>query len=184
MLTGSPHTNQTVFGATFPCFFYLFCSAGCDPTWMVFMHRSKVRVEAIFRDDTEVRAAGPGENLRLKLSGVEESDISQGFVLSSVDNVVPSVKQFEARLMVLDLGKVWDYDSCGGFLSGRKIACLLSLMWSQGQTQGGVFTAGYKAVLHIHSIVEECEVSKLLAEVDLKTGGESKVGVQINATTY
>lgn len=63
-------------------------------------------MEAIFRDDSEVRGALPGENLRLKLSGVEESDISPGFVLSATDSVVPSVTQFEAQLMVLDLGKV------------------------------------------------------------------------------
>lgn len=32
-----------------------------------------------------------------------------------------------------------------------------------------IFTAGYKAVLHIHSIVEECEIVELTQQIDLKT---------------
>lgn len=31
-----------------------------------------------------MRRAGPGENLRVRLSGIEEEDIIGGFVLSSV----------------------------------------------------------------------------------------------------
>ncbi|KAH0719353.1 hypothetical protein KY285_015384 [Solanum tuberosum] len=31
-----------------------------------------------------------------------------------------------------------------------------------------IFTAGYKAVLHIHAIVEECEIVELLQQIDLK----------------
>lgn len=32
-----------------------------------------------------------------------------------------------------------------------------------------IFTAGYKAVLHIHSVVEECEIMGLLHQIDPKT---------------
>lgn len=32
-----------------------------------------------------------------------------------------------------------------------------------------IFTAGYKAVLHIHAVVEECEIVELLQQIDLKT---------------
>lgn len=32
-----------------------------------------------------------------------------------------------------------------------------------------IFTAGYKAVLHIHSVVEECEIVQLLQQIDPKT---------------
>lgn len=31
-----------------------------------------------------------------------------------------------------------------------------------------IFTAGYKAVLHIHSIVEESEIVELIEEIDVK----------------
>ncbi|KAJ6884468.1 eukaryotic release factor 3 [Populus alba x Populus x berolinensis] len=32
-----------------------------------------------------------------------------------------------------------------------------------------IFTAGYKAVLHIHAVVEECEIVQLLQQIDPKT---------------
>ncbi|PNX55367.1 eukaryotic peptide chain release factor GTP-binding subunit erf3a-like protein, partial [Trifolium pratense] len=32
-----------------------------------------------------------------------------------------------------------------------------------------IFTAGYKAVLHVHSVVEECEIVELLEQIDPKT---------------
>ncbi|KAA8542774.1 hypothetical protein F0562_023926 [Nyssa sinensis] len=32
-----------------------------------------------------------------------------------------------------------------------------------------IFTAGYKAVLHIHSVREECEIVELMQQIDLKT---------------
>ena len=32
-----------------------------------------------------------------------------------------------------------------------------------------IFTAGYKAVLHIHSVVEECEIMELLEQIDPRT---------------
>lgn len=43
-----------------------------------------MKVVAIYIDEDRVKRAGPGENLRVRLSGVEEEDILSGFVLSSV----------------------------------------------------------------------------------------------------
>ena len=37
-----------------------------------------------------------------------------------------------------------------------------------------IFTAGYKAVLHIHSLVEECEITRLIASLDMKTRPPTK----------
>ncbi|MED6124319.1 hypothetical protein PIB30_057869, partial [Stylosanthes scabra] len=87
----------------------------------------------------KVRRAGPGENLRIRLSGVEEEDVSSGFVLSSVANSIPAVTEFVAQLAILEL------------------------------LDNAIFTAGYKAVLHIHSVVEECEIIELLHQIDPKT---------------
>jgi translation elongation factor EF-1alpha len=42
-----------------------------------------VKVVTVYQDADEVDYAMPGENLRIRLSGVEEEDISPGFVLSS-----------------------------------------------------------------------------------------------------
>ncbi len=43
-----------------------------------------MKVVTVYRDNDEVNYAKPGENLRIRLSGVEEEDISPGFVISSV----------------------------------------------------------------------------------------------------
>lgn len=42
---------------------------------------------AIYCDENKVRCAEPGENLRVRLAGIEEEDIISGFVLSSVGNI-------------------------------------------------------------------------------------------------
>ncbi len=38
-----------------------------------------------------------------------------------------------------------------------------------------IFTAGYKCVLHVHSVVEECECVKLIAAMDPKTKEKKRV---------
>ncbi|RYR17708.1 hypothetical protein Ahy_B03g062404 isoform A [Arachis hypogaea] len=106
---------------------------------LVMPNKDQVKVVAVFIDENRVRRAGPGENLRIRLSGVEEEDILSGFVLSSVANPVPTVTEFVAQLQILEL------------------------------LDNAIFTAGYKAVLHIHSVVEECEIVELLQQIDPKT---------------
>ncbi len=46
--------------------------------------RLRVKVEAVYRDEKEATCARSGENLRLRLSGAEDTDVSPGFVLSSI----------------------------------------------------------------------------------------------------
>jgi hypothetical protein len=69
----------------------------------VYVTRLRVKVEAIYRDEKEVNATRSGENLRLRITGAEETDISAGFVLSSIKTPVPIVTQFEAQLMIVEL---------------------------------------------------------------------------------
>jgi peptide chain release factor subunit 3 len=38
-----------------------------------------------------------------------------------------------------------------------------------------IFSAGYKAILHLHSLVEECEITHMLAQIDVKTKEKKKV---------
>ena len=111
-----------------------------NDTLLVMPNRTPVKVAAIFRDADEIGAARPGENIRLRLTGVEEEDVSAGFVLCSAVSPVPVVTEFDATLSVLEL------------LEHKSI-----------------FTAGYKAVLHIHSVTEECEVTALHYQIDAKT---------------
>lgn len=46
--------------------------------------QAQVKVVAIYCDENKVRHAGPGENVRVRISGIEEEDIISGFVLSSI----------------------------------------------------------------------------------------------------
>lgn len=62
--------------------------------------RVKVQVSAIFCDETEVGAARCGENLRLRLAGVDEEDIQSGFVICDPRVAVPVVSYFQAQLQV------------------------------------------------------------------------------------
>ncbi|XP_062184184.1 uncharacterized protein LOC133888086 [Phragmites australis] len=110
---------------------------------LVMPNKSHVKVIGIMLDESKVRRAGPAENVRVKLSGIEEEDIMAGFVLSSVANPVGAVTEFNAQLQILEL------------------------------LDNAIFTAGYKAVLHIHSVVEECEIVDLIEEIDMKKKKEA-----------
>ncbi|CAK9206316.1 unnamed protein product [Sphagnum troendelagicum] len=109
-------------------------------TLMIMPNKATVKVVSVYRDNDEVNYARPGENLRIRLSGIEEEDISPGFVISSVRSPIPAVLEFDAQLQILEL---LDHKA--------------------------IFTAGYKAVLHIHAVVEECEIMGLLHQIDPKT---------------
>ncbi|ERM93945.1 hypothetical protein AMTRI_Chr12g272070 [Amborella trichopoda] len=106
---------------------------------LIMPNKAQVKVLAIFCDENRVRSAGPGENVRVRLSGIEEEDILAGFVLSSVAKPISAVFEFDAQLQILEL------------------------------LDNAIFTAGYKAILHIHSVVEECEIVELLQQIDPKT---------------
>ncbi|XP_059645729.1 uncharacterized protein LOC132287207 isoform X2 [Cornus florida] len=106
---------------------------------LVMPNKAQVKVLAIYCDDNKVHRAGPGENLRIRLSGIEEDDILSGFVLSSVAKPIAAAYEFIAQLQILEL------------------------------LDNAIFTAGYKAVLHIHAVVEECEIVELIQQIDPKT---------------
>ena len=38
-------------------------------------------VDQLWSDEDEVTSVGPGENIKVKLKGIEEEDVSPGFVL-------------------------------------------------------------------------------------------------------
>lgn len=44
-----------------------------------------------------------GENVKVKLKGVEENDISSGFVLCDPNNPIKSCKTFDAQVRILYL---------------------------------------------------------------------------------
>lgn len=52
--------------------------------------------------EEEVPMALCGDNVRVRLRGVEDEDIMIGFVLTSVEAPVHAVTHFEAQLVILD----------------------------------------------------------------------------------
>lgn len=62
-----------------------------------------VEVIALYNElEDEITAAFAGDNIRLRLRGVDDKDISPGFVVTSVRKPVHAVKQFIAQLAILE----------------------------------------------------------------------------------
>jgi peptide chain release factor subunit 3 len=97
-----------------------------------------------FDDDTETKVAKPGENVRVRLKGVTDDDILKGYVLCDPHAPVHAVTKFQAQLMLMNLD------------------------------HKGIFTAGYKAVMHVHTADEEVTCEKITSEFDKKTGEPKK----------
>ena len=66
-------------------------------------NRTTVEVSAVYNEvEDEITGAICGDNVRLRLKGVDDEDISTGFVLTSPSNPVHAVRQFEAQLAILE----------------------------------------------------------------------------------
>lgn len=70
---------------------------------IVMPNKVNAKAVAIYADENNVKRAEPSENLRVKLSGIEEEDILSGFVLSSISKPIPAVYEFVAQLHILEL---------------------------------------------------------------------------------
>jgi translation elongation factor EF-1alpha len=57
-----------------------------------------VLVDQMWSDDEEVTAVGPGENVKIKLKGIEEDDPSPGFVLCDYANPIKTGRVFDAQV--------------------------------------------------------------------------------------
>jgi len=77
--------------------------------------------------EEEIPVALCGDNVRLRLRGIEDTDINVGFVLTSPKAPVHVISQFEAQLVILD--------------------------------HKNIITAGYGAVMHVHTAAEEVSLS-------------------------
>jgi peptide chain release factor subunit 3 len=95
--------------------------------------------------EISVASARCGENVKLKLSGVEVQDLNKGFVICSVEKPCREVKRIKAMVSIVDMPE-----------------------------KRSLFTAGYQAMLHCHTASEEATVVRLLAEFNKKTNERSK----------
>ncbi|KAK4375522.1 hypothetical protein RND71_006199 [Anisodus tanguticus] len=127
---------------------------------LIMPNKAAVKVLAIFCDEDRVRHVGPGENVRVRLSGIEEDDILSGFVLCSVDQMCSEGAKDTAFDSILFKQAAKPIPAVTEFVAQLQILELLD---------NAIFTAGYKAILHVHSVVEECEIVELMQQIDLKT---------------
>ncbi|KAL4081830.1 P-loop containing nucleoside triphosphate hydrolase protein [Scleroderma yunnanense] len=66
-------------------------------------NRDMVEVSAIYNElEEEIPSAICGDNVRVRLRGIEDEDITPGFVLTSPKNPVHAVRHFEAQLAILE----------------------------------------------------------------------------------
>ncbi|KAK0206794.1 eukaryotic polypeptide chain release factor 3 [Desarmillaria ectypa] len=66
-------------------------------------NKDVVEVSAIYNEmEEEVNSAFCGDNVRIRLRGVDDEDISPGFVLTSPQKPIHAVRQFEAQLAILE----------------------------------------------------------------------------------
>lgn len=66
-------------------------------------NKAPVDVAAIYSEmEEELDVALSGDNVRIRLRGVEDDDVSPGFVLTSPTNPIHAVRQFEAQLAILE----------------------------------------------------------------------------------
>lgn len=103
--------------------------------------REACKIDKLFLDDeTEIAVAKPGENVRIRLKGITDDDVMKGYVLCEPSAPVHAVTRFQAQLMLSNLD------------------------------HKGLFTAGYKAVMHVHTADEEVVCERITAELHKKTG--------------
>lgn len=66
-------------------------------------NRDVVEVAAIYNEvEDEINQALCGDNVRIRLRGVDDEDVSPGFVLTSPSRPIHAVRQFEAQLAILE----------------------------------------------------------------------------------
>uniref|UniRef100_A0A8C5QK72 G1 to S phase transition 1 n=1 Tax=Leptobrachium leishanense TaxID=445787 RepID=A0A8C5QK72_9ANUR len=116
----------------------------CKGQQLVMMpNKHTVEVLGLLSDEVETELVAPGENLKIRLKGIEEEEILPGFILCDPNNLCHSGRTFDAQIVIIE---------------HKSIIC-----------------PGYNAVLHIHTCIEEVEITALICMVDKKSGEKSKI---------
>eukprot|EP00917_Polyrhabdina_sp_WS-2016_P013747 GHVP01030102.1.p1 GENE.GHVP01030102.1~~GHVP01030102.1.p1 ORF type:complete len:332 (-),score=54.45 GHVP01030102.1:144-1139(-) len=105
----------------------------------------KAKIMEVYVSDIPVKEAGPGENVVVKLSGIDVDSICRGCVLSDITSPCPVTS---------------------------KIKCVLNLL--ELVDQHPLITAGFNCVLHMHTALEEVTFDGLIDSLDKKTKKKKK----------
>jgi len=65
-------------------------------------NKKKVKIGSILANDIEVESAVAGENVKLRLDGVDEDEISKGFVLCSINDLCNASSSFIAQIHIVE----------------------------------------------------------------------------------
>jgi len=86
---------------------------------LVMPNRTQVSIDQLWSDDFEVTAVSPGENVKIKVKGIEEEDVSPGFVLCDSSNSIKVGRKFDAQLVILEHKSI----ICAGYSAVMHIHC-------------------------------------------------------------
>jgi len=75
-------------------------------TLAIYPNRTEVKVDCLWSDDIEVTKVTGGENVKVKIKGIEEDAVAKGFVLCDPNNPIKSCKTFDAQVAVLDYASI------------------------------------------------------------------------------
>eukprot|EP00442_Polarella_glacialis_P025392 CAMPEP_0115087576 /NCGR_PEP_ID=MMETSP0227-20121206/23390_1 /TAXON_ID=89957 /ORGANISM="Polarella glacialis, Strain CCMP 1383" /LENGTH=758 /DNA_ID=CAMNT_0002477505 /DNA_START=88 /DNA_END=2364 /DNA_ORIENTATION=+ len=98
----------------------------------------KATVLGVCINEEDMQYACCGENVTLRMSGITDEQLGKGYVMTEVKDPVRVVTKFKAQLHVIEL-----------------------------PDERPVLTSGYKAVIHISTAVEECEILKLYESISM-----------------
>ncbi|SMN21062.1 similar to Saccharomyces cerevisiae YDR172W SUP35 Translation termination factor eRF3, has a role in mRNA deadenylation and decay [Maudiozyma saulgeensis] len=106
-------------------------------------NKISIEIQNIYNEtESEVEMAVCGEQVKLRIKGVEEEDIQPGFVLTSPKNPIRSVTRFVAQLAIVELKSI--------------------------------MSAGFSCVMHVHTAIEEVQITRLLHKLEKGTNRKSK----------
>jgi len=78
-----------------------------DMTFVMMPNREEVTIAALYGEtEEEIPVASCGDQVRMRLKGIEEDDILPGFVLCSPERLVHCVSAFEAQINIIDLKSI------------------------------------------------------------------------------
>ncbi|KAK9888240.1 hypothetical protein WA026_000505 [Henosepilachna vigintioctopunctata] len=86
---------------------------------VIMPNRTPVTVDMLLSDDDEVGHVIPGENVKIKVKGVEEEDVSPGFVLCDAISPIHTGRVFDAQLVILEHKSI----ICAGYSAVMHIHC-------------------------------------------------------------
>ena len=158
-------------------------------------NKEKIDVAALYGEqEDEVAIAQCGDQVRIRLRGIEEEDVLPGFVLCSPKRLVHNVKSFEAQIKILELKSILSAgrSTCSPHLNSTLVHLVLlreffpslrraistAIIVLRGNTKemtDSLFITGFNCVLHVHSAVEEVTFAALLHKLQPKTGRKSKM---------